>query len=153
MKQVEMAPLRTRLGVARSFEQDRKRARRKHSLSILLVLVFVASLGRVWLTTSVADRKGRVNQLSSQIEQIQVDLKIANNELDKKRAFALVADPAAESGLVRQGPRTVVALEAEAPVISGAWHDLAEDLQRGGSLLLSEARAGMRSEEGRGLGR
>ncbi|MEZ4651472.1 MAG: hypothetical protein R3E97_22290 [Candidatus Eisenbacteria bacterium] len=147
MNQVEMRAMRTRLGVSRSFAEDRSRSRRRFFTTAAVLVVFACGFGRVWLTTEVADQVSEVHRLEQRIEQLHVDISIASAQLDESRTFAQLAGPASEAGLQLDGPRASVTLPAEAGEENVLRDALVQDLRRGSQLVLTEALAGTRSVE------
>lgn len=147
MNQVDVKAMRSRLGVSRSFAEDRQRARRKTLLALALLVIFVAGFGRVWLTTVVAEQVSEVHQLQDEIEQLTTDMTIHSAELDGRRAYAELHQVAGTSGLALEGPRAEVQLPTEPIVRRTLQAELAQDLRRGSELILTEALASTRSTE------
>lgn len=147
MNQVQLQTMRTRLGVARPFAEDRSRSRRRTFVLGSLFVIFASGLGRVWLTTEVADEVSEVHRLEQRIAQLGVDLSIARARLDEARTYALVVGPAVESGLGPGGLRATFPLPAEAEEGPDLRNELVADLRRGSQLVLTEALASTRSVE------
>lgn len=147
MNQIEMRAMRTRLGVSRPFAEDRPRARRRIFKSFALATIFACGIGRVWLTTEVADRKSEVHRLEQRMDQIGVDMSITSARLDQARTFAQLSGPASESGLELDGPRAVLAVPFEREDRNELRDELVEDLRKGSQLVLTEALASTRSVE------
>ena len=147
MNQVEMRAMRTRLGVSRPFVEDRSRARRRLFTVAAVLTIFACGFGRVWLTTEVADRKSEVHRLEQRLEQLAVDMSITSARLDGARTYAQLSGPAIESGLVLDGPRAMLAVEATEGRPDDLRDELVQDLRRGSQLVLTEALASTRSVE------
>ena len=147
MNQIEMRAMRTRLGVSRPFAEDRSRARRRLLTTLAGVAIFGCGLGRVWLTTEVADRKSEVHRLQQRLGQVAVDMSITSARLDESRTYAQLSGPATESGLALDGPRAILAVPLEPDRGSDLRGELVQDLRRGSQLVLTEALASTRSVE------
>lgn len=147
MNQVEMRAMRTRLGVSRPFAEDRSRARRRRFLALAVLSIFACGFARVWVTTEVADRASEVHRLEKRIEQLHIDMSIADAELDEGRIYADLLAQASRAGLQFDGPRARIAIPAEEPRAAAMTDELVQDLRRGSQLVLTEALASTRSVE------
>ena len=124
------------------FETDRRHRIWLGAGAWCAVLLFAWGLGRIWLSVTVADHGSRVHQLEQRIERLRVDLSIAADALEQRRAYADVASTAAQVGFGRSEHTHWVPLPQETPAQDGMLGQLASDLRRGSRLILAEALAG-----------
>jgi len=108
----------------------------------MALLLFAAGMARIWLSVAVADHASQVHQLEAEIAQLEVDLSIAADALEQRRAYAEVVSSARAAGFERGARTHLVPIPEAAPRPDGMLEQIAEDLQRGSRLILAEALAG-----------
>ena len=106
------------------------------------LLLFAAGMARIWLSVAVADHSSQVHRLEGEIAQLEVDLSIAADDLEQRRAYAEVISSAQEVGFGRGAHTHLVPIPEAVPRADGMLEQIAEDLQRGSRLILAEALAG-----------